>query len=300
MPGKTLPEPASGFPILPADSTFPGIGAATNAHLKAGKPGFSGDGDYIFLPQTATATIDYFNNAGVSQSGWPVAVADTGTSTTNWLGFHFDETAQLLYTLARTAVTTDIYFASINSSGTVVKIATIVITAAAATLNFFATPIADGTCNMTRAADGSGDFTLLINAAPGTEHIIWNTAGTLGTDTTLILRASGNAVDSGRSYVTPNGTYIGTFDPALATSSADIIVHVATGTLAATRATIATVPMFTGAPYKFNVGGSLILWKGYVVMYGADDLGLFGSKAFLKADFDKWADELATFLGVAA
>ena len=287
------------FPGIRADNTFPGIGTTPSATRNEQYPGFSGDGDAIRLPTTAAGDIDYLNNVGVSQAGWPITIANISAAHTTWLGFCLDDTDGLLYVCTRGATLTNFILSSINSAGTIVNIATVTITQpdAGSLWNWgAASPGNAGSCSFYRASDGSGDFRMFITSNPieYVEEIEFSVTGTLVQDTirTISFKDGGEVF-----YKTPNGNYIGSFDPNTDLDQVDI--GVASGTSSSVKSTILSVPLTTGIFYQTNSGGYPMLWKGRIVINHFQVIRA-GPRAYMQAEFERFADALCKAGGVAA
>jgi hypothetical protein len=288
---------SSVFPTIEADLTHNGLGiGAVDAE---DQEGFDGDGDYISLPSTAAGSIDYFNNAGVSQSGWPITIANISAAHTTWLGFDFDATDNLLYVCTRGATLTNFIFSSINQAGTIVNIATVTVTEpdAGSQWNWgVASPGATGSCNFVRVADGSGNFTMFITSNPidFLEEIEFTVAGALIQDTIRTVDFENTAPVH---YKTPNGNYIGEFDP-----DADldkVVVGVASGTSSKSKFTSLTLPQETGIFWLSNSGGYPTLWKGKIALvFFQNTRG--GPKYYKQSVFNTFVDELNAAGGTSA
>lgn len=313
---RSVPPPitAGAYPVITPDSTHVGlgVGASTSKDFE----GFVGDGDYIRLPNAPTGDIDYFSDAGVSQSGWPKAITDFSASHTQWLGFNLDAAADLLYVCTRGATLTNFILSSINSAGTVVNIATVTITqpnaAAAWTWGAAAVGVSGpGTCNFHRVADGSGNFRMIIASATTpsyVEEIEFTATGSLIQDTVRTIRMTSGAAGAvaGLHYKTPNGTLIGQFSHNSINTTAvnvasGIIVGVGKGSNLSSKYARLVVPYSTGAFWRSSDslgGGYPTLWKGRIALVGYEGLS-HGPVYFNQAVFNKWADDLAIAAGVA-
>ena len=289
------------FPAIEPDSTFPGIGEQVSADTHRQYPGYIGDGDAVRLPTTAAGDIDYFNKLGVSQTGWPITIADISASHTTWLGVNMDLTDNLLYVCTRGATLTNFILSSINSAGTIVNIATVTVTQPNAGIqwNWGATsPGNAGSCNFVRASDGSGNFTMFIAGNPieYIEEIEFSVTGTLIQDTIRTIRfAQGGEVH----YKTPAGNYIGSFDPEPDDDINLISVGIASGTSDETKAIKLALPLTLGISTRTNGGGYPTMWQGRIILVHYTG-NLTGPKAYLQSEFNRFTNTLAKSAGVAA
>lgn len=282
------------YPTVTGDATYSGNGVSGN--LVEDQEGFTGDGDYVRLPTTAAGSLDYFNNAGVSQSGWPITIANVDGTSTKWLGFMFDAADSLLY-VATSSSTTRVVLSSINSAGTIVTLGAVTITAFATQPDWgTGGPSNNGSCNLYRDADGSGNFTVRALVTGNLmQEVVITSAGALDTDTTTVFNpvASGG----GAHYKTPNGAYIGTFAPS-DTANNNVLCMIGTGTANNTKATSLILPQGSGVFSTKGTGGYPMQWKGRITLVHYNATLYSGPKYVLAADFNSWVDDLAAAAGV--
>ena len=126
------------------------------------------------------------------------------------------------------------------------------------------------------------------------EEIVFSVTGTVIQDTirTISFKQGGEVY-----YKTPNGNYIGSFDPDATLDEVDI--GVASGTSTNVKSTILTVPQSTGIFTQTNSGGYTLLWKGRIVLNHFQGTRA-GPRAYLQSEFNKFADALASAGGVKA
>lgn len=311
-PAVPQPPPVGAYPLIAPSRIYSGLSRASVSGA-FNYEGFLADGDYITLPSTFNGDIDYFNNAGVSQSGWPIAITGVSAAHTTWLGFCMDKADGLLYVATRGATLTNFILSSINSAGTIVNIATVTVTQPDAGTEWAwgrtGAGVGDtGACNFHRAADGSGDFHMHITSgttADFSEEIVFSVAGSLVNDTAASVMLYNNVagLTPAVHYRTPNGTYVGYFGPSDTAGTPFSGVSVGVGTILGSNSKYAVldVPPETGI---FRQGGSATLpggyptlWRGRIALASYKSLPQ-GPKYFDKAEFDRWADRLAVVGGV--
>jgi hypothetical protein len=228
--------------------------------------GFNGDGDRIELPTGSGNTLDYYNNANAVQ--WTVSrTADINAATTNWCGFYYDKTDDLIYMVAVDSTTTpDTFFtASVNSSGTVVNIGN-----AQPSVDFAATPgwhngpNSNQSSLIQRESDGSGNLALRMSQSSGFQEMIINISnGAIVSDPTIPVADS--------NYAKPplkmaNGLYI---YPA----QANLSIADETKTYP-----IVSFPTEYGGYQGAGNNVKLIGWKGYIATASINNAAISGPR----------------------
>lgn len=278
------------YPSIVGDNTYIGNGGSNNGFNPRSLEGFDGDGDFVELPGSGAGTVDYFNNAGVSQSGWPISIANVDATSTKWLGWEFDATDSLLYVVTSRSATS-IVLSSINSAGTIVNIGSpITITAFDFAPDWgAATAASAGISNIYRDADGSGNFTIRAdNGARIMQEVVITDAGVLSVDTADVLRID---VAGAPLYKTPAGNYIGLFDAN--TDRNSVIISVGTGTATSSKTFAASPSMDTGIFAGSTSGGLITQWKGRIALSHFATALLTGPRYYTVATFNAYADALA-------
>jgi len=186
--------------------------------------GYAGNGDYIELPITATGDIDYFNAAGVSQSGWPISIANVSSavsgSVTKWYGPGFYGTDLMMACLDASPGPDTVSIVTIDSAGAITQIGSTV-----AWGTDFPTPNGGwsdassvGSSNIYRLSDTGNVFIVQREADSLYEGEINATTGAEVTQPTKIIDFSDGFAPA---YKTANGLYIGSLDYSTSFESAE-------------------------------------------------------------------------------
>lgn len=249
-------------------------------------PGFNKDGDYIAWQQQNTTTtankIEYYNSSAVLQ--WTINETNFNASATNIKGLC--KVGSTLYAVATQNTTTNYWFGSINSSGTLT-----VLGSGSGTTAFQD----DGSWGYLCRPTGQTNFwfidyfqnTIEINASTGAVVNSYTVCPTLGGLITPNLHAFGfSASNTVGEYLYSVG------NSSFSTTSARLINHLAHGSLLKSPI---SYPILTT-----DVVCKLIDWDdGFIPVHVYTNTAsnrLTNRTIFDKAKVETWGDELATTL----
>ncbi|NIB44728.1 hypothetical protein HBA55_34430 [Pseudomaricurvus alkylphenolicus] len=265
------------YPILKGAS----LGAATPTYINVYPrymPGWSANGDYVKLPDSASASIEYYNAAQTLQ--WSVAKTDLNAAVDIWCGITFDGT-DIFVVGADTGTAPDTYYsAKINSAGVVTAIG-----------NDQPTSDFSASCDFT-GSGGNGFLQLnadgdLLLASSGQHGIINKTSGLFTTDPT--------SHGSQCSYEAPSGNRIGYFATS-GIAAGQCRVYCRGANAGSTQVCQLEIPLSTGTPFQTSTENvRLIVWNGYVSQGHLRRCAAFWDKDV----FDSWVDDVVRAGGFA-
>ena len=289
------------YPNLSPSTSYRGPAKAINASstgnlIASNIEGFSANGDYFILPSVSTDTIDYFDNTGnqIVSGSWASGFAHTGVDATcdGWVGFMLDNSASLMYVVARDTGLDKFFLASIDVSGTLTNIGSGAIpTTSFGTGPLWGNPSAGGAGTIYRTADGSGNIFVRANDSNVVSELELSiTTGAVITDTVAVAT-------NFCPYKTNSGRFVGNFTnfssgTTGAKSSAEVTL---TGLLMNQSLSI---PDSTGVP--FAASGLIPLQWGGNIVFGSNQAAFVkGVRAITPNTFDAWVDNVALAVGAS-
>jgi len=278
------------YPVFPA---APGTNILLQENLDRFE-GFVGDGDYVVLPDSVSG-VDYFNAAGVSQSGWPILPAAINANVDTWVGWMMTSTSTM-YSISVDTTTTPhtLYTSSMDSAGTITNIGNEQLGTDFASADYWIDASGVAGTNIFRASDLSGNL-FIINTSGGAVVEICEIDITDGSIVSQPTQVYDFGLGSSRiHYRTPNGNYCGNFDFNGTYGLALINIAGDNGQMAIQMGLDNAVPCSTSALAP-------LMWKG-LISVGSGQAGRIdggGSKNYTKAGFDAAIDAIAKTAGVA-